>query len=522
MKLIEPANPNGMPRYTKWRLKEMADALTHTALKDIQPGHVRSKPIMATSDEIAYLDSTVSDGQRGEAASGSEDIFDDEIDPVDDFSSDEDMADPSDNDRFADHVIESGSSVGRKTLTKVYGASKSDNEGIGFHPDMGHVPEQIDRDPVRSKNGNIDEMDAKISFLQTQVSMLEVALDEKKLEVSKWEAVADNLKKNNDEIHDEIVRLRTTVAAFNSVRPGEIRASMEVDELKKKMRSELHDKIELRAELRKSEVEIDKLKQANAMLVVELEEARNAVISAKLKVINSEEDRRDGVGRRNQNDHAMDVDVDGVRLGDEPTTFGMCTEGNEEEIEKTTDISCVSEYRTPAPAKPSDTRSMPFVDEQPNWALMSQMVDEDNAGNVREDIPLTYESPSQLQIIDLRTDMHLMKMQENEYLQKLAQKENEIERLKNMLGPQEGVVVALPAQQPMDPAVDVPEVEQCETPESLVAKRTRSRRPYVTPIATNADLDLGKNYRNYLVYRQLHPAAQKVIDELVACRNKSR
>lgn len=193
MKLIEPANPNGMPHYTKWRLKEMADALTHTALKDIQPGHVRSKPIMATSDEIAYLDSTVSDGQRGEAASGSEDIFDDEIDPIDDFSSDEDMADPSDNDRFADHVIESGSSVGRKTLTKVYGASKSDNEGIGFHPDMGHVPEQIDRDPVRSKNGNIDEMDAKISFLQTQVSMLKVALDEKKLEVSKWEAVADNL-----------------------------------------------------------------------------------------------------------------------------------------------------------------------------------------------------------------------------------------------------------------------------------------------------------------------------------------
>lgn len=35
--LVEPANEHGMPRYTKWRLKDMVDALNETAQKDIQP-----------------------------------------------------------------------------------------------------------------------------------------------------------------------------------------------------------------------------------------------------------------------------------------------------------------------------------------------------------------------------------------------------------------------------------------------------------------------------------------------------
>lgn len=42
------------------------------------------------------------------------------------------------------------------------------------------------------------------------------------------------------------------------------------------------------------------------------------------------------------------------------------------------------------------------------------------------------------------------------------------------------------------------------------------------PIALNAELDLGKNYRNYAIYRQLHFDAQKIIDDLVASQNKSR
>lgn len=46
---------------------------------------------------------------------------------------------------------------------------------------------------------------------------------------------------------------------------------------------------------------------------------------------------------------------------------------------------------------------------EPLSALMSQ--------------PLTYESPSQLQIIYLHTNIHQMKLQESVYLKKLVEKE---------------------------------------------------------------------------------------------------
>lgn len=59
--LVEPANEHGMPRYSKWRLKDMVDALNETALKDIQPSKVRARPVRATDEEHEYLDCRLSD-----------------------------------------------------------------------------------------------------------------------------------------------------------------------------------------------------------------------------------------------------------------------------------------------------------------------------------------------------------------------------------------------------------------------------------------------------------------------------
>lgn len=82
----------------------------------------------------------------------------------------------------------------------------------------------------------------------------------------------------------------------------------------------------------------------------------------------------------------------------------------------------------------------------------------------------------------------------------------------------------LPSQrsQLVQPVVEVHPLTDEESPESSVAQRTRARRPDVIPIAFNAELDLGKNYRNYAVYRQLHVNAMRIIDDLVASQNKTR
>lgn len=59
------------------------------------------------------------------------------------------------------------------------------------------------------------------------------------------------------------------------------------------------------------------------------------------------------------------------------------------------------------------------------------------------DIPLTYMSASQLEIIDLHTNLNQMREKENEYLRKLFAKDAKIENLSKRL---EQIVIALPAQ----------------------------------------------------------------------------
>lgn len=78
MQLVEPANPNGLPRYTKWRLKDIADALNETALKDIQPGQVCARPLRESDLEEEFMETVLSDehisdaqiGSKGESNSG--------------------------------------------------------------------------------------------------------------------------------------------------------------------------------------------------------------------------------------------------------------------------------------------------------------------------------------------------------------------------------------------------------------------------------------------------------------------
>lgn len=55
-------------------------------------------------------------------------------------------------------------------------------------------------------------------------------------------------------------------------------------------------------------------------------------------------------------------------------------------------------------------------------------------------------------------------------------------------------MIALPAQQMDGQAVDVHPTNEIETLKSLVARQTRSRRPDLTPITLNTELDVGKNY----------------------------
>lgn len=151
-------------------------------------------------------------------------------------------------------------------------------------------------------------------------------------------------------------------------------------------------------------------------------------------------------------------------------------------------------------------------------------MDDVKVDNDRPDIPLTYESLSQLHLVDLHTSIFHMKQKEFEYMKKLDEKEAEIESLTRKLFPQEvpqdGVVIVLPTRHGDATEVVVPSITAIEMPVSCPVKRTRSHRQDVTPFSVNANVDLGKNYRNYQVYRQYE--AQRIIDELVASTNKNR
>lgn len=95
-------------------------------------------------------------------------------------------------------------------------------------------------------------------------------------------------------------------------------------ELKNKLRTEMREKIELRADLIKAEVEIDRLNQSNTMLLAKIEEARTGAGLARSEMRRHDEVNRDDTIVNDPNNDAMEVDVGGLNLKDVHTTMVMC------------------------------------------------------------------------------------------------------------------------------------------------------------------------------------------------------
>lgn len=157
------------------------------------------------------------------------------------------------------------------TPLKVDGALGTDHEEMHVDNVGRSTSTNNDHVLVAEDHAKYDEMGRMISFLETQVSMLEAPLDEIKMDARKWETNATNLKKMNDELEDQLQLLRGVTSTTKVRRSGDVRLESEVDELRTKLQNEMFEKIKLCAELRKEKVEIDRLHQSNTMLIAEIE-----------------------------------------------------------------------------------------------------------------------------------------------------------------------------------------------------------------------------------------------------------
>lgn len=497
----------------------MAAALKDTALKDIRHTQVRRRPISVTDEEEDFLNSSLADTEAtGVDTSSGNETDEERSNSGDGFGSDIDMFSP--DQIYGEGDAERGGESGSDYVTPVridfeVEAEDEDmnveNQGNNAQNNDRHVPDpdaRVENDATRMR----------ISFLETQLSSLESALEQSKIEATRWELEATNQKKINNELQEEMNRMRGLSVTIRGARSSDVELKAENNDLRAKLRNEMRGMIELCAELKKAEVEIEKLNQSNTMLTAEMEDAQRRALAIERR-LHFEENEDGATNPAGLTSDAMDTEIADLNVGEGANATGrndaIDLSGNQKEM----DIICVSEVRTP---KQDLDTGYPFVNDQPSWTIMSQPLDEAPVDDTAQELPLTYVSPSQLQIIDLHTSINQLKQQESKYLKELADKEARIQNLTKMLEPEEGVVLAVAAQQSNDGANGNHVVTDLDDPDSIVATRTRSRRPDVTPIALNEEMDLGKNYRNYAVYRQLHVDAQHIIDGLVASTNKTR
>lgn len=133
---------------------------------------------------------------------------------------------------------------------------------------------------------------------------------------------------------------------------------------------------------------------------------------------------------KDMNNDATDTYGGVLDEGEDMTTISMDDDGSLDDPSKNMEMVAVREFYTPV----QELNSCPaFINHEPCWALISQSLEEENTREEVPDIPLTYTSPSQLEIIDLHTSINQMRQKEFEYLKKLSTKEAEIERLLKML-----------------------------------------------------------------------------------------
>lgn len=508
VKIVNPQNPSVLPRYRRWRLRDMGDVLTELALKDIQPQQVRSKPIRATEEEEEFLNNVVVETENSEFETkadsdndGGRGVDEDNVPN----NSDEETTDSDGSPRYNTH--EESVSPTNYTHIPCDVTNADERDEIKFEDIERFTDTDSDHVPIAALHAKYPSMLRKIYELEIQVSMLEATLGETKAESKRWETKAEDLVVLNDSLEDELHRLNSIRSACHIASSGEASMKAKVEELKKQLRNEMIEKINLRAEVEKSAIDIGQLQHSNTMLIAELEEMQHEVGLEQREKVDGLQAVEDEKNRDFSTDAVMHNGTLGLNdiEGGSAASFEDC--GNEEEHVKNIEMVPASEFRAPEAKMNS---CLGVMMQEPSFALMSQSLDEEVVPTPPQvpDIPLTYVSPSQLEIIDLHTSINQMKLREMDYLKELSAKEAEIQNLNKILEPEH--VLALPAQ------------PKNETPKSMVAKRTRSHRTEVTPYSMNAQLDLGKNYKNYHVYRQLHVDAQKIVDDLVSSPNKAR
>lgn len=139
--------------------------------------------------------------------------------------------------------------------------------------------------------------------------------------------------------------------------------------MKKKLRNELRENIQLRADLRKAEVEIDKLQQSNSLLNAEIEEAQQNAghvcqCTHKDVAVNMEVDPNSIMQDAHMDHNGGVVDIGGGETGISINIeFNACGQVNE------MDAVAVGEINTPAQVV---SGIPPFADHEPSWTLMSQ------------------------------------------------------------------------------------------------------------------------------------------------------
>lgn len=268
----------------------MADALNETALKDIRPGQVRVRPLRATNDEVAFWNSMLSDSRA--------------------------VMHIVCRKRRSDLTLKVAAMVSLPPPPPNLDRAFNTNDEVNMHVDSvwGFTMPDADGVTPTADSTNNAEMGARIVFLENQVSMLEADLNRAKLDAVKWEAATASQKKDNDVLLEELQRLRSMASGSIRVRTGDGSTNLEIAELKKQVRNEMREKIEMRADLRKTEVESDKLHQSNVMLNAEIEELQNRRGLTDLNV-DGHEDNKNLMDEDHNDPNGGAVDIDVAWLG---------------------------------------------------------------------------------------------------------------------------------------------------------------------------------------------------------------
>ncbi|KAL7106005.1 hypothetical protein ACP275_07G083300 [Erythranthe tilingii] len=512
--LVQPVTVNAFPRFRRWVIQELANVISTTAIRDIQPEDVNDQPLVPTHTETQIL--------TGHFAM--EESSDDEADDTDDGSTDSEER-------------EAMASSALHEITNQM-STEGDNITDPFAQNVTKIGERIVADSETDDDPTAD-IDVPIAvWLKQQYREMQQEVDKLKNEIEACHSRESSLRRQVTQLTNEADVLRGTITRLES----QIKAlQSRVDRLNAITSPSSQEKTKHVIILAKQVDEVN-LKLADAMKHIDVQNSELSTLKTENSRMATEIQQQEEVQVR----MTLLGNMAHVLLGEKRALQDKLAKlENEQDLGNNDwpsfDILTPTQTSIAQKNKDLDHSHAQNIElhvrlaelEAANKSLVQKLANttpdqsahhpsrilvnpacEESRSLLMEDVQLTNMSESIAQILFLEAEKTLLKSAENEHMATIKARDEKISELETIIDQYSRALDNRP------PVIQVPKIdfEICEeknpkNPKSAIGNRTRSKKPTVTPRNTKkARRDL--RHKHELRYTEMSDSDHKRVNAL--------